>query len=217
MRWYEYAWDDPKDWAALRRTLFVAVAASAAAVVIGFCAAYSDFRWRFRGKNIFLAAVLLPPTVPPVIFGLAMLAYLSRVGLSGRPEAVWLSHVVMCAPFATAVIRLRLHQMDEDLEAAAWNLGASEWQAMRAVIFPHVWPAVAAAFLLAAAVSFDEYAVAWFVSGVHETLPVRVLNFLAGQVSPRINVIGALTFAATIAMVVAAEMLMFGGRAWRRR
>ena len=37
------------------------------------------------------------------------------------------------------------------------------------------------------AVSFDEFAVAWFVSGLNETLPVKVLGFLQGQVSPRIN------------------------------
>lgn len=216
-RWYMAAWEDAKDWAALRRTLLIGFSASVVAVLGGFCAAYTDFRWRFRGKNIFLAMVLLPPTVPLVIFGLAMLAYLSRVGLSGSPAAVWISHVVMCMPFAMAVIRLRLHQMDANLEAAAWNLGAGEWRAMREVVFPFTRPAILAALLLSMAVSFDEYAVAWFVSGVHETLPVRVLNFLQGQVSPRINVIGTFTFTATIALVVAAEAIMFGGRKWRIR
>lgn len=217
LRWYADAWNDPKDWAALARTLLVGISAAATATVLGFCAAYSDFRFRFRGKNIFLAMVLLPPTVPLVIFGLAMLAYLSRAGLSGSSQAIWIGHVVICTPFAMAVIRLRLHQMEANLEEAAWNLGASRWRTMRAVILPHTLPAIAAAMLLALAVSFDEYAVAWFVSGVHETLPVRVLNFLQGQVSPRINVIGTFTFSATIALVIAAEALMFGKREWRRR
>jgi hypothetical protein len=43
-------------------------------------------------------------------------------------------------------------------------------------------------------VSFDEFAVAWFVSGLNETLPVKVLGFLQGQVSPRINAIGTFVF-----------------------
>ena len=209
LKWYVAAWHDPKDWSALGRTVVIGMAAATTAVVLGFCAAYTDFRYRFRGKNAFLCLVLLPPTVPLVIFGLAMLAYLSRVGMSGQPLAVWLSHVVICTPFAMALIRLRLHYMDQNLEAAAWNLGASEWQSLRAVVLPFILPSLAAAWLIALAVSFDEYAVAWFVSGVHETLPVRVLNFLQGQVSPRINVIGTLTFTATIAMVIIAEALMF--------
>ncbi len=212
LRWYIESWNDPKDAAALWRTLSVGMAAAVTATFLGFCAAYTDYRWRFRGKGIFLSLVLLPPTVPLVIFGLAMLAYLSRIGLAGRPVAIWIGHVVICTPFAMALIRLRLHQMDKNLEEAAWNLGAGEWQATRFVILPFCRSAIAAALFLALAVSFDEYAVAWFVSGIHETLPVRALNLLQGPVTPRINVIGSFTFTATIAMVIAAEMLMQKGQ-----
>lgn len=211
LRWFREAWNDPKDAAALRRTLGVGVLAAAAATVLGFGAAYADYRYRFRGRAVFLSLLLLPPTVPPVILGLAMLAYLSRAGLSGGTAAVWISHTVMCVPFSMAVIRLRLHQMDENLEAAAWNLGAGQWAAMRAVVLPFARPALAASFLLSLAVSFDEFTVAWFVSGVSETLPVRVLNFLQGQVSPRINVIGAATFTATMTMAFAAAVLVSRG------
>ena len=211
LRWYREAWGDPKDAAALWRTLGVGALAASAATILGFGAAYADYRYRFRGRGAFLSLILLPPTVPPVILGLAMLAYLSRVGVSGGPLAIWISHVVMCVPFSMAVIRLRLHQMDRNLEAAAWNLGANEWAAMRAVVLPFARPALAASLLLSLAVSFDEFTVAWFVSGVHETLPVRVLNFLQGQVSPRINVIGAATFTATLTMAFAAAILASRG------
>ena len=56
--------------------------------------------------------------------------------------------------------------------------------------------------------SFDEFAVAWFVSGLQETLPVRVLGFLQGQVSPRINAIGTVVFVATMTLVVLAQLLL---------
>src|SRR3546814_3129204 len=85
----------------------------------------------FCGKPFYRALALLPPTIPVVILGLAMLSFLSRVNLSGQLHAVIISHVVMCAPFAMAIVRLRLSQMDPSLEAAAWNLGASEWMALR--------------------------------------------------------------------------------------
>lgn len=66
-----------------------------------------------------------------------------------------------------------------------------------------------AAFLITTAVSFDEFAVAWFVSGLDETVPVRVLIFLQGQVSPRINAIGTVVFGTSI-LLVAAGMLLSG-------
>lgn len=205
--WYRKAWEDPKDWAALGRTLAIGAAAALTSTLLGFGAAYGDWRYRFRGRNAYLALILLPPTVPLVVLGLAMLAYLSRLGISGQPVAVWVSHVVLGVPFSMAVIRLRLHQMDRNLESAAWNLGATEWGAMRAVVLPFARPAIVASLLLSFAVSFDEFMVAWFVSGIHETLPVRVLNLLQGQVSPRIHVIGVLTFTATLTAVFLAALL----------
>ena len=206
--WYEAVYADPLVWEGLRNTLIVGTTVSALATAIGFGAAYTDFRYKFFGKPFYVALALLPPTIPVVILGLAMLAFLSNVSLSGEIHSVIIAHVVMCAPFAMAICRLRLSQMDPSLEAAAWNLGASEWMAMRHVIVPFCRPAIFAALFITMAVSFDEFAVAWFVSGLHETLPVKVLGFLQGQVSPRINVIGTFVFLASMTLVVLAQLLL---------
>ena len=206
--WYEAVAADPLVWEGLRNTLVAGLVVSVLATALGFGAAYTDFRYRFFGKNLYLALALLPPTIPVVILGLAMLAFLSNINLSGAIHSVIIAHVVMCAPFAMAIVRLRLSQMDPSLEAAAWNLGASEWMAMRHVIVPFCKPAIFAALFITMAVSFDEFAVAWFVSGLNETLPVKVLGFLQGQVSPRINVIGTFVFIASMTLVVLAQILL---------
>jgi spermidine/putrescine transport system permease protein len=206
--WYEAVAADPLVWEGLRNTLIAGVIVSVLATAIGFGAAYTDFRYKFFGKTFYVALALLPPTIPVVILGLAMLAFLSNVNLSGAIYSVIIAHVVMCAPFAMAIIRLRLSQMDPSLEAAAWNLGASEWMAMRHVVVPFCRPAIFAALFITMAVSFDEFAVAWFVSGLNETLPVKVLGFLQGQVSPRINVIGTFVFLASMTLVILAQILL---------
>ncbi|WP_187144338.1 ABC transporter permease [Microvirga massiliensis] len=206
--WYEAIFTDPLVIAGFENTLIVGFCSSILSTALGFGAAYTDYRFHFFGKNVYLALALLPPTIPVVILGLAMLAYFSRVNLSGEIWSVVLAHVVMCAPFAMAIIRLRLSQMDPSLEAAAWNLGANEWTALRSVIIPFTMPSILAALFITMAVSFDEFAVAWFISGLNETLPVRVLGFLQGQVSPRINAIGTVVFTATITLVAVAQLLL---------
>lgn len=208
--WYRAVASDPLVWEGLRNTLVVGVVTGVISTVLGFGAAYTDYRYKFAGKQIYLALALLPPTIPVIILGLAMLAYLSRVDLSGNSLSVIISHVVVCAPFAMAVVRLRLSQMDPALEPAAWNLGASEWQTMRHVILPFCKPAVFGALFITMAVSFDEFAVAWFVSGLNETLPVKVLGFLQGQVSPRINAIGTFVFVTSMTLVILAQLLLSG-------
>ena len=68
-----------------------------------------------------------------------------------------------------------------NFRAAAWNLGASQWRALREVILPFTLPAILSALFITMAVSFDEFAIAWFVSGFNETLPVRILAMFQGR------------------------------------
>ena len=208
LHWYETILADPDVWDALRVSLITSVTVSVISTFIGFCAAYTDFRYQFFGKSAYLALALLPPTIPLVIMGLAMLAWLSQIGMSGHIYSIIVAHVVMCTPFAMAIVRIRLAQMDPSLEAAAWNLGASEWRAMANVIVPFTLPAIISAMCLTAAVSFDEFAVAWFISGLNKSIPVVILEILQGQVDPQINAIGTFVFLTSMTLVVIAQVLL---------
>mgnify|MGYP001249236910 FL=1 len=207
--WYDKVYNDPDTWDAIKTSIIVALSASTLATIIGFCTAYTDFRYNFRFKNAYLALALLPPTIPLIILALAMLAWFSKIGLSGQIWALIIAHTVLGAPFAMAIIRLRLQQMDKDLESAAWNLGASEWATMRHVIIPFALPSIISALCLTMAVSFDEFAIAWFVSGLNKSVPVVILEILQGNVDPQINAIGSFVFAITMTLVVIAQLFLF--------
>ncbi len=206
LKWYEAIWNDPDVWAALRTSIVVSISTSVLATLLGFATAYSDFRYNFRFKGPYLALVLLPPTIPLIIMALAMLAWFSKIGASGQVWSIIIAHTVLTAPFAMAIIRLRLNQMDESLEAAAWNLGASEWRAMREVIVPFCRPAIISAACLTAAVSFDEFAVAWFVSGLNKTVPVIILEIVTGNIDPQVNAIGTFVFLTSMILVIFAQV-----------
>lgn len=207
--WYEAIFADPDFWQSARNSIVVAACTCVIATFLGFCTAYTDYRYTFRGKSLFLAIILLPPTIPLIIIALAMLAWFSRVSMSGHIFSIIAAHSVLTAPFAMAIIRLRLNQIDESLEAAAWNLGASEWHAMREVILPFCKPAILSSLFLTAAVSFDEFTVAWFVSGLNKTLPVHVLEIVQGTIDPQVNAIGTLVFGISITLVVISQLLIF--------
>lgn len=207
LKWYRTIYNDPDVWDAAATSIIVAVCTAVLATFIGFCTAYTDFRYRFRFKNAYLALALLPPTIPLIILALAMLSWFSRIGASGQIWSIIIAHTVLCAPFAMAIIRLRLQQMDRDLESAAWNLGASEWGAMRNVVIPFVQPALISALCLTMAVSFDEFAVAWFVSGLNKTIPVTILEILQGNIDPQINAIGTFVFMTSMTLVIIAQVL----------
>ena len=213
--WYQAVFADPTIARGLLNSLMVAGATAVIATLLGFGAAYVDYRYRFFGKGVYTALMTVPPTIPVVILGLAMLTFEGRIGITGTLSGIVAGHVVLCMPFALALIRLRLADLDPNLEAASWNLGATRWTTVRDAIIPFCFPAVVAALFLTAAISFDEYMIAWFVSGLNETLPVRLLAMLQGQVSPRINAVGTMVFAVSMALVVVAQLLI--GRRLRLR
>ena len=205
--WYETILNDPDVWEAARNSVIVSVSTSILATLLGFCTAYTDYRFNFRFKGPYLALVLLPPTIPLIIMALAMLAWFSKIGVSGQLYAIIIAHTVLTAPFAMAIIRLRLNQMDPALEAAARNLGASEWRTVREVIIPFCRPAILSAACLTAAVSFDEFAVAWFVSGLNKTVPVIILEIVQGNIDPQVNAIGTFVFATSMTLVILAQLV----------
>ena len=207
LKWYETILNDPDVWDAAKTSIMVSLCTGVLATFIGFCTAYTDYRYQFKFKNAYLGLALLPPTIPLIILALAMLAWFSKLGVSGQIWSIIIAHTVLCAPFAMAIIRLRLQQMDADLESAAWNLGASEWAAMRHVVIPFVKPALISALCLTMAVSFDEFAVAWFVSGLNKTIPVIILEILQGNIDPQINAIGTFVFVTSITLVIVAQLL----------
>ena len=129
LQWYGFVWSDPDVHTAFWRSVNVASLAAPIAVFIGFGAAYTDYRSNFFGKTLYLTLGLLPPLVPVLILGVAMLFFFARVGLFGGLYSIVISHVVLCTPFAFTVVRLRLTQVNPALEQAAWNLGAGPWRA----------------------------------------------------------------------------------------
>ncbi|MBJ3776427.1 ABC transporter permease [Acuticoccus mangrovi] len=216
LEWYEAIASDSTIHTGFKNSLIVAVATAVISTILGFCAAYTDYRFKFFGKMGFLALAAMPPTVPVVILGIANLTFMAQINLAGTLQAVILGHTVYCAPFAMALIRIRLADLDPDIEPAAWNLGATRMTTVRQVVLPFCRPAIFSAMAITAAVSFDEFMIAWFVSGINETLPVRILAMLQGQVSPRINAVGSLVFLVTITLVLIAQAAVYSFRKTRR-
>jgi spermidine/putrescine transport system permease protein len=205
LEWHRAVIGDAMIRAAFVNSLIVGLGTAVGATLLGFAAAYLDFRYNFFGKRAFVLLVAVPPAVPVTILGMAMLAFLSRIGLFGQLAGIIVAHVAVATSFAMALIRLRLEDFGAEMEPAAWNLGASRVRSLIHVVVPFCRASIIAAFLLSAAVSFDEFMIAWFVGGVHETLPVRILNLLLGQVNPRINAIGTIVLVISVSLVILAQ------------
>ena len=95
------------------------------------------------------------------------------MGLYVSPGAPWpfnltniiIAHITFSFPFAAMVIRTRLNNFNRELEEAAKDLGASECQAFRDILLPHMKPGLIAGALFAFTLSLDDFVITFFTSG----------------------------------------------------
>lgn len=208
LRWYHKLLADGTLLESLQRSLIVSPLAATGACVIGFLAAYAVHRFRFRGRPLLVMLIMLPMLIPPIIMGVAFLGLLARIGLHGELYSVLITHIVLVTAPAMAIIQLRLAQMPPSLEEAAWDLGATRWQAIRKVVLPFAASGIAGGWLLAFTFSFDEFVIAWFVSGFHPTLPVSIYAYIVGSADPSLNAMATIIFVLSLLLLLGVELLL---------
>ncbi len=181
-------------------SLKVALGAATLATILGTLAALAlARRGRFAGRTAFSALLLAPMVMPEVVLGLSLLLLFVALGLDRGLLTVILAHATVAIPFVAAIVGARLARFDRDLERAAADLGASPAVAIGTVTLPVAAPAIAAAFLLAFTLSFDDLVIASFASGPGATtLPMRIYSSVRLGVAPDVNAAATLMITVVI-------------------
>jgi hypothetical protein len=87
LKWYRTVWNDPDVWeAGAHQPDGLSVDGDDRHRARAFATAYTDYRYSFRLKPVYLGLVLLPPTIPLIIMALAMLAWFAKLGISGTGD-----------------------------------------------------------------------------------------------------------------------------------
>ena len=217
LRWYQKLFADGSLVDALKSSLVVSPLAATGACLIGFFAAYAVHRFRFPGRTLLVLIITLPMLIPALILGIAFLGLLALFGLDGQFYSIAICHIVLVTAPAMAIIQLRLSQMPASLEEAAWNLGATEAQTLMRVVLPFAIQGIAGGWLLAFTFSFDEFIIAWFVSGFHPTLPVAIYAYIVGSADPSLNAMATIIFGLSAVLLLGVELLIMPMLVARRR
>src|SRR2546422_2728492 len=134
--WYAYAWREFQLDQVLGVTLTVAGTVTAAALVLGFPAAYLLARHDFRGKGPLLLLFFLPLVIPQMTYGIPLATALYRYRIGGTISGVILANLVPMLPLAILVVLPFIEQISESLEWAARVPGARRWQVFPRGVLP---------------------------------------------------------------------------------
>lgn len=208
LQWYRAVLDNDRVTGAAWNSLLVGVLSSALATLLATLAAWGLARHRVPGARALEALLCLPLAVSYLVSGVGLLVAFSAAGIGKSLWAVGIGHVVLNLPLAFAVVYGQFDPAQARLEQAARDLGASEAQVFARVTVPLLRPAILGAFLLSLTFSWDEFIVAFLLSGFDPTLPVVIWGMLRTGLNPATNAAGTLVFLVSLAACIVFELFL---------
>ena len=211
-RWYGAVLGDQRLTAGLLNSLAVAVITSALATLLGFLAAWGFARFSLPASSLLRGLITLPLTVSYLIIGMGLLVLFSWIGLPKSLLAAGIGHVVINLPLCFAIIYSQMGDHQANVERAARDLGAADWQVLTLITAPMLWPALFASFFLSMTFSWDEFVIAFLLTRFDTTLPVEIWNLLRAGLNPKTNAVGSLVFGVSIVLALLLELVAFRKR-----
>jgi iron(III) transport system permease protein len=201
---------DPHIWEPVRNSLWMAAVATAGNFLFGLLTSYVLVKRKFRGKNVLDVMVMLPWSLPATVVAMNMILAFNEPTPFGFGQVlvgtIWilpLAYFIRHIPLVVRSTNAALEQLDDSLEEAARNLGASWFTTFKRVILPIILPGIMAGTLLAFVTAVGE-----FVSSVmlytidNRPISIEIMNqlrmFNLGQAAAysmyQIILIGAVLF-----------------------
>ena len=127
-------------WPAFVGTLYLVGLSLAVSAPIGVLAAiylneYARDSWFNRVVNLAVINLAGVPSIVHALFGLGAFVYAARLGYSIVSASLTLA--IMTLPVIIASTREALSSVPMSFRQACWNVGATRWQTIRAVVLPN--------------------------------------------------------------------------------
>lgn len=208
LRWWEEMLAQDGLQRALWNSFAVALPVCVISTALGICAAKALTGYRLYGTKAITGLLTLPLVIPFIILGIALLIAFNTIGLDLSLLSVGIGHVLICVPFAMFVLMSRLESFDRSIEEAALDLGETPWMTFWRVTVPVSMPGIVASLLLTFTLSFDEFLLAFFLTGNESTLPIFIWSQLRFPAKlPAVLALGTAILIATFILVFLAEWL----------
>ena len=198
---WKHPFANPDLAAAMENSFSIALITTLIATALGTFMAMALVRYGFRGRSFVDFFVFLPLSTPEVVLGAALLALFLTMSVNTGYVTIVIAHVMFTVSYVVVTVKARLEGMDRHIEEAAMDLGATEWATFRKVTLPMIAPGVAAAALLAAAISVDDYVITSFNAGQTITFPLFIFGATRQGVPAEVNVLATVLLIVVLALM----------------
>jgi phosphate transport system permease protein len=156
-------------WPAFIGTIYLVFLSLAVSAPVGVLAAvylneYAKDNWLNRIINLAVINLAGVPSIVHALFGLGAFVYAARFGYSIISASLTLA--IMTLPVIIASTREALASVPRTFREACWNVGATRWQTIRAVVLPNAISGVLTGIILQVSRAAGETAPIMFTGAV---------------------------------------------------
>lgn len=198
--WYRDIFDFAGIGDAIRNSFLAALGATVIAVILGGLSGVALARRPGVWTKVFMTTVFLILVTPEVMDAIALVTWFQRVNdvpvlgyifkngigpFSGGMTKLWVGQSLYASAVVTLIVRARLAGLDESLEEAAADLGATPARAFRQITLPLISSALVAGGLLSFTLCLDNAVISTLISEAGSTtFPVALLGAAKSTVKP---------------------------------
>ncbi len=208
-RWTKL-WETTTLPAAIVNSYYLAPVTGLVCLALATPTAYAFGRLDFPGKSVAQVLSLLPIVLPSFVIAIFFSAVLLRLNIFDRFLSILIGHTVLFMPYAIRVLTVSFSNIPQDLIDAARDMNAGVFRRYRTIYLPIMMPGYAAAFVIIAVLSIEEFALA-FVLGAPDftTIPTILYSYLGQNfVRPNAAVVSLILVLPNVVVLLFLERLL---------
>jgi N,N'-diacetylchitobiose transport system permease protein len=164
---------------ALLNSLIVVFFTVVISIFVALFASIAVARMRFRGKQIYIASILIVQMLPLAALLIPLYLLLSKLQLTDKLAGVVLTYIAFVLPFVIWTLRGFLINIPAELEEAGLVDGCTRPQVYRMILFPLMAPGLVATSVFAFIQAWNEFLLAYILLSSQDkaTMPIWLAGF----------------------------------------
>ena len=216
LKWYQSLFrdEDGSIRSALIYSLTLAISSSLIATLIGTAAALGLSKFKRKPvKRAIMTVTNIPMVNPDIVTAVSLVllfsAMLTIFGLRINDfTSLLIAHITFNLPYVILNVMPKLKQMDASLTEAAMDLGCTPAKAFFKAELPQILPGIFSGMIMAFTMSFDDFVISHFTSGLIETLPLKIYSMTGkGSVTPDMYALSTFMMLAILCLLILSNLI----------
>lgn len=178
---------------------------AAGCLIVALPAAYAFSRFQFKGKGVWMMALLSVQMISPLVIMVPLYRYMAAIGLLDSHFGTTMVYVALAVPVSTWILKGSIDGIPKTLDEAAMMDGCTRFGVFVRVILPLSTPGIASAFIIAVISGWSQFLVPFLLITKESLTPIGVgiFQYAGTQNDSSIQLLAAACLVSVVPAIVA--------------